>query len=224
MRNRKKKNNIIYYYNLKKYRHLYFSSLHLLCNKTFNVVTFQYYLRRGIKCEKKKNLLYVKNYNKPILEINRNDRKLIEMTISQRHSYYGLVRTSIFLSIFIIVLIIESYTIYISASFVVNTVPLFVPQFFRREIKLQRKLSVVTAPLISLRRFFDVLTLTDEFTANIVLFHLMSASHAFLRTFRADGRLDNGFNPIIGICVCARVYVCVVCSYYKQCLPSKFRH
>lgn len=29
-----------------------------------------------------------------------------------------------------------------------------------------------TAPLISRRRLFDVLTLTDEFTANIVLFHL----------------------------------------------------
>lgn len=66
------------------------------------------------------------------------------------------------------------------------------------------------APLISLRQFFDVLTLTDEFTANIVLFHLMSASHAFLRTFRADGRLDNGFNPIFGICVCA--YICVCCA------------
>lgn len=62
------------------------------------------------------------------------------------------------------------------------------------------RLSVVMAPLISWRRFFDVLTLTDEFTANIVLFHLGSASRAFLRTFTADTRLDNRFNPIFGVC------------------------
>lgn len=56
------------------------------------------------------------------------------------------------------------------------------------------------APLIFRGRLFDVLTLTDEFTANIVLFHLRPAPYILLQRFQTEGRLDNIFSPVSLTC------------------------
>lgn len=72
------------------------------------------------------------------------------------------------------------------------------------------------APLIFRGRFFDVLTLTDEFTANIVLFHLRPAPRALLPTFQTDSRLDNGFSLVIDMFFYYKQYASRIKTNFKR--------